>query len=221
MNTEDLLKRVDQLIGTGHMALSTKQSDSHGNAWLDCAPITGFRAAGLSFINYVYGKQHPYYEEFEDNTNGAVPSNAECGIKILEAIKSEIDGGWLFKLKELVASEFFADFIEMAEHLLDTGYKDPAAVICGSVLEEHLRQLCIKNGIPVEVEKKEKMKPLTADQLNADLARSEVYSKLDQKNVIAWIDLRNKAAHGKYGEYNNEQVEIMINGVTEFTARSL
>jgi hypothetical protein len=31
-------------------------------------------------------------------------------------------------LKGLITAEVFADFIEMAEHLLETGYKDPAAV---------------------------------------------------------------------------------------------
>jgi hypothetical protein len=46
-----------------------------------------------------------------------------------------------------VAAEVFTDFIEMAEHLLEQGYKDPAAVVAGSVLEEHLRQLCHKNAI--------------------------------------------------------------------------
>jgi hypothetical protein len=38
----------------------------------------------------------------------------------------------------------------MAEHLLDQKYKDPAAVVVvGSVLEEHLRQLCTAAGLPV------------------------------------------------------------------------
>jgi hypothetical protein len=38
----------------------------------------------------------------------------------------------------------------MAEYLLNESYKDPAAVMTGSVLEEHIRQLCIKNSIPIE-----------------------------------------------------------------------
>ena len=38
-------------------------------------------------------------------------------------------------------AELFADFLEMADYLLSEGYKDPAAVLGGSMLEEHLRQL--------------------------------------------------------------------------------
>ena len=42
---------------------------------------------------------------------------------------------------------------------------------------------------------------------------------MDQKKITAWLDLRNKAAHGKYGEYNTDQVRQMLLGVTEFMAR--
>ena len=89
----------------------------------------------------------------------------------------------------------------------------------GSVLEENLRQLCNNNGIDVEFEKDGNYIPKKADRLNADLAKAEVYTKLDQKAVTMWLDLRNNAAHGKYKEYSNEQVELMLQGVTEFLAR--
>jgi hypothetical protein len=65
-----------------------------------------------------------------------------------------------------------------------------------------------------------KANPKKADLLNAELTKSHVYNNLDQKAVSAWLDLRNKAAHGRYGEYNDKQVENMIQGVTEFMARN-
>jgi len=40
-----------------------------------------------------------------------------------------------------------------------------------------------------------------------------------QKNVTAWLDLRNKAAHGKYDEYNRQQVQLMHQAVFEFMTR--
>ncbi len=181
--------------------------------------IKGFRAASLSFIDRVYGSNHPHFKEFQENTKDYYPSDAENGIAILRAIRSEIDGGWLFTLKGLITAEVFADFIEMAEHLLETGYKDPAAVMCGSVLEEHLRQLCTRNAIAIEIEKDDKQIHKKADRLNSELAKNEVYSKLDQKMVTAWLDLRNKAAHGKYDEYTEDQVKNMLVAVTEFMAR--
>jgi hypothetical protein len=117
---------------------------------------------------------------------------------------------------ELIHAETFANFVEMAEYLLSEGYKDPAAVIIGSVLEEHLRQLCIKNGLATEVAGKAKK----ADQLNSDLAGKSIYSKLDQKSITSWLDLRNKAAHGKYGEYTKDQVALLLLGVQNFLTRN-
>ncbi|MFZ0592306.1 MAG: hypothetical protein WAM39_17735, partial [Bryobacteraceae bacterium] len=96
---------------------------------------------------------------------------------------------------ELVHADVFSDFLEMADHLLEQGYKDAAAVIVGSVLEEHLRKLCQKHGLGTTINSGA---PKKADLINADLAGAMVYPKLDQKNVTAWLDVRNKAAHGKY-----------------------
>ena len=107
----------------------------------------------------------------------------------------------------------------MAEHLLAEKYKDPAAVVAGSVVEEHLRQLSLSVKIPVEEPSRGSLAPRKADSLNADLARVGKYSKLDQKQVAAWLDLRNKAAHGKYAEYSSEQVAIMLAGVRDFLSR--
>ena len=86
-------------------------------------------------------------------------------------------------------------------------------------MEEHLRQLCQRNGIDTQVQTATEVRPKKADRLNADLATADVYSKLDQKAVTMWLDLRNKAAHGHYGEYNSEQVRAMISAATEFMAR--
>jgi hypothetical protein len=85
----------------------------------------------------------------------------------------------------------------MADHLLQEGYKDPAAVMIGSALEEQLRQLCGKNNIPVELDKGGGISTKKADLLNADLANAVIYNKLDQKSITSWLNLRNKAAHGQ------------------------
>jgi hypothetical protein len=58
--------------------------------------------------------------------------------------------------------------------------------------------------------------PNKADLMTSDLCKANVYGNLDHKNVTAWLDLRNKAAHGKYSEYTIEHVEIMYLGVLNF-----
>jgi hypothetical protein len=120
---------------------------------------------------------------------------------IVAALRSDVEGDYLQSISELIHADVFSEFLGMAEHLLDEGYKEAAAVLIGGVLEEHLRKLASKNGIAVVAGPR----PVRADRLNADLANATVYSRLYQKNVTAWLDLRNKAAHGKHDEYPKEQ----------------
>jgi hypothetical protein len=135
---------------------------------------------------------------------------------ILGALRRAYADGYLQSIQELTHADVFSDFLDMAEHLLGSGYKDPAAVIAGSVLEEHLRKLAAKNGTDIT---KSDGSPKKADTLNSDLAAKGVYEKLDQKGVTAWLDLRNKAAHGNYADYTTEQVSLMMQSVRNFISR--
>ncbi len=137
-------------------------------------------------------------------------------IGIVKALRHDLGAGYLQTLVELVHAAVFADFIDMASHLKESGYKDAAAVVCGSTLESHLRELCNKHGVAAETNGK----PKKADQINAELAKRGAYSALDQKNVTAWLGLRNKAAHGDYQAYSNEQVGLLIAGVRDFLTRT-
>ena len=109
---------------------------------------------------------------------------------ILGALRAAYASGYLATVAELIHADVFADFLEMADYLMAEGYKDAAAVIVGSVLEEHLRQLCARHTIAVSVGSK----PKKADSLNSELGSKGALSKLDQKSVTAWFDLRNKAS---------------------------
>jgi hypothetical protein len=135
---------------------------------------------------------------------------------ILKSLRTAYAAGYLQSVEELVHADLFSDFMEMADYLLSEGYKDPAAVLGGGVLEEGLRKLCMKNGIAIV---DANGKPKKASVMNDDLARAMVYDKLVQKSVTAWLDLRNKAAHGDYSAYDKKQVEFYIQGIRDFLIR--
>jgi hypothetical protein len=220
MTLSDLQTRIDQLLAQGENAVNNARMGTLTRLLcMQAEEYAGFRAAGLAFIESTFGREHSYYREFDKGLHDALVSSGKCGLGVLTAIRDQIKGGWIETTKGLVTAEVFADFLEMAEHLLDQKYKDPAAVVVGSVLEEHLRLVCTACSLPVESISGGKAIPLKADTLNADLARAGKYSKLDQKQVTAWLDLRNKAAHGKYLEYTNEQVVLMLAGVRDFVSR--
>lgn len=122
-------------------------------------------------------------------------------------------------IKGLVSAEVFSDFLDMAGYLLEQGYKDAAAVMIGSVLEEHLRQLCQANSIDTFDTKKGRKIPKAGNILNQSLRKAKVYNQIDSRSIEFWFDIRNQAAHGNYCQYTREQVELMLRGVLEFLAR--
>lgn len=136
-------------------------------------------------------------------------------IGVAKALRHDLKNDYITSFEELIHSNIFADYLEMAKHLHDAGYKDAAAVIAGSTLESHLRQMCQKFGVAIDKDGK----PKKADAINAELYRDKAYSLMIHKNITAWLDLRNNAAHGKYDEYNKAQVALFIDGIRDFMMR--
>ncbi len=220
MNLVDFERRAKELLAHADAVLATMRTDSYANQWVDREVFAQLRAAGLSFLRNSFGPEHPYYKEFAERVKTADPYDTRTAKGILEAARGEVAGGWAVTTTGIVSAGIFSDFLEMAAHLLDTGYKDAAAVMIGSVLEEHLRQLSLKHGVAVEQLHNGKMVPRNADSLNVDLAKVPIYNLLEQKSVTARLDLRNKAAHGHYGQYDKAQVALMHQGVADFIARN-
>ncbi len=179
-----------------------------------------FRSASISFILKLFGSSHPYFIDFSEKVNDAQPSTTKRGIGMLAAVKGEIVQGWLTTTRGLISADIFADLLEMAEHQLSEGYKDPAAILAGTALEQHLRSLCETNDVDTTFEKDGKRIPKKADVVNADLCKAGVYTKIDQKNVTHLLGIRNNAAHGEFEQYDTNQVKFMIAAVSDFISRT-
>jgi hypothetical protein len=134
---------------------------------------------------------------------------------VVQALRDDMQFGWLDSIVELVHADTYADFFQMAEGLLQQGYKDAAAVIAGSSLEAHLRSLCIKHQIATQANGK----PKKADTLNADLKKAAAYGSLEQKQITSWLDLRNSAAHGDYVNYDSKDVQQFISAIQGFMTK--
>jgi hypothetical protein len=214
---QQFIAQLDELLTEHHELISKVVSNEaslpRNEEWMRF--LTRARAA----IHRIAGRPSVYVDQCEAifSERLALRTRASLIAGVLSSLRSDVDAGYLVSHMELVHGEVFADFLEMSQHLLDEGYKDAAAVIAGSSLEAHLRQLCHKAGIHIETET---VLPKKADRLNAELAGANVYSKLDQKNVTAWLDLRNKAAHGHYEQYEKAQVALLISGVRDFITRN-
>lgn len=216
MKIEKIKSDLSKLISRGESITNTSYTSGRDKRPHEVA----FRTSALSYLNNLLGEEHDYYVQFKAKTQSGTFFLTSTGVEILKALSLDLDEEWLFELKALVAAEMFTDFLDMSEHLISEGYRDAAAVMIGSTLESHLKQLCVKNSIDITcINAKYQINPKKADVLNADLCKANVYNKLEQKQITAWLDLRNKAAHGEYSEYNNDHVQQMYTGVLSFVTR--
>ena len=135
MTNKNFADRLEQIIALADKtSASVKHPSGIGHSTVNGELFNELRSSSLSFIKNLYGDNHPYYIDFNGRVLHAYPSDTSYARGILKAIKSEIDGGWLVTMKGIVSAEIFSDFLDMASHLLTEGYKDPAAVMIGSVL---------------------------------------------------------------------------------------
>ncbi|MEA2465654.1 MAG: hypothetical protein QOJ98_3401, partial [Acidobacteriota bacterium] len=129
-------------------------------------------------------------------------------VGIIKGVQRDIQSGLLRDIRSLLQAEVFADFLEMAEHLLNEHYKDAAAVLIGATLEDSLRKLAARRS--VSTHNVSTGRPLTIDPLNTALSKDGAYNPLVQKQITSWANLRNDAAHGNFIAYDEHQVRQML-----------
>ncbi|WP_082877149.1 hypothetical protein [Hydrogenophaga crassostreae] len=130
---------------------------------------------------------------------------------IFSSAKEDYEGGYIFSLRGLVKAEVLSDALEQADELLTSGYKDPACVLIGVSLEIGVKELASRHLVPVA----------KLDKMNADLCKAGAYNVAKQKQITAWADLRNKAAHGDWSAYSAEDIRDMHAGVLRFVGDHL
>ncbi|WP_199881000.1 hypothetical protein [Streptomyces kebangsaanensis] len=208
MAIEDMVKQLDELIEKAEKILGKRLV--YGDPELGEAEILANRletaVTRLTMQGSMYGQQ------LKRGSGYSSEGRLQHNVQVATTLRDDLNAGWTETVVELVHADTYSDYLEMAEALLNKGYKDAAAVITGTSLEVHVRALCVKNHVPIAVAGR----PKKADTMNGDLKKAGVYDGLQQKQLTTWMDLRNKAAHGDYASYDKDQVGAFIDGVRAF-----
>ncbi len=217
MAVDRILERLDGLISMGEKVLATRHPPPRGvitSDYVDAALFQQWRTSSLAFLNTL-PSEYIYRSEFENHCRNPYDyRDSEGGVAILRAAREDIAGGYLQKVEALVSASVFSDFLEMAEYLLDNGYKNPAASLIGAVLEDGLRRICATNNIGVKSDD-------NISSLNRKLADKDVYNRLKQREIEVWNKLRDYADHGHFDEYKADDVKDMLGRVSKFLSEYL
>lgn len=214
--SERLLTRVDELINLGNQVLNTKYDDWVNLVLVKFVNKTMFMQWHMSCTNFLntVPEKFGYAQRYAKHCHDFTYDSASKGLGVLLSVKDDISSGWFQDVENLISADVFSDFLEMAEYLLDNGYKDPTASLIGAVLEDSLRRICKNNTITIKSRE-------DIGSLNQKLASKGVYNRLQQKQIQVWNDIRNNADHGNFKEYNEDDVRNMLQGVRNFLASQM
>jgi hypothetical protein len=205
------IARIDKLLE----AIEPKiESGGSGGAWYRSSDVETreMRVRASSAIERIAPPQSTYRkqtDELEKYADGFIVARQAA---ILRALRADIQDGYLVGVEELLNAALFDDLLGMASELADKRYHPAAAVLAGSVLEEHLRKLAAKNGIAVQ----KGGRPLGVEALAVALVKHAVLSQPEKKMIDSWYAQRTAGAHGRIKDVVPGEVERLIPAIREF-----
>jgi hypothetical protein len=164
----------------------------------------------LNLLHRTFGESSIHYKNFAEHYTkfeGWV-SNFNDSYGIFRAAREDYEGGYLFNIRTLAKAEVLSDAISQAKELLAFGYKDPACILARVSLESALKDLASRYGVSEG----------KLDRMNADLTKAGAYNMAKQKQITAWAEIGNKAAHGEWTHYTEQDATAMVSGVEALVA---
>ena len=205
---ERIIERLEELSNFGMDLVAERKAAEYGDP-INRAAIQ-WKISSLNILKCAFGENSIHYKEFKKEVDDFSNCPVQKGNYILIAALDDMRGGYLVDMKELVEAEIFSDFMDQAEELFSKGYHPAAAVVAGCVLEDALRKLC---ELQSEIELPDKPK---LSWMNDRLREHDVYNLLTHKRITANADLRNKAAHGEWKEFDKDDVREMMSSINIF-----
>jgi len=222
-DTQKIITEINALVESAERLAQNAASSPRtlGPEWIQ--ELSSIAVRGGRLIQKLYGEGSQHEQSWKQvlatrsfnhmSSNHHAHVSELCGI--MKGVQHDLQSGMLLDFRRLLQAEIFADFIEMAEYLLNEGYKDAAAILLGAVLEDSLRKIATAAGAPTI---SPNGKPMTIDPLNVAIAKTDTYDALVEKQVTTWADLRNNAAHVKFSKYDDGHVRQMLLFVHKFCA---
>lgn len=213
-----IAERLESLVEEGREIASLAKRSSHTpTPWIQGADKIQLRAwlgKVENIIERVFGRDSGYYRQYDGLTKGLTEKVHQIYrvIGLIEGALDDLRGGYLIDQELLIAGEVFDSIVEQARHLSERGYKDPAAVLARVVLEDGLRRISKQEGLDNTVK---------ASKLNENLRDAGRYPKPRWRQIQAWLDLGNAAAHGDFDDYEHADVAELIDDVEGFLAAEL
>ena len=116
----------------------------------------------------------------------------------------------IYDVELTVYSVLMDDEISASRHLLSNGFLRPAGALAGVISERHIKNLLRKNSPPIRYKETD-----TLSKINELCKNSNIYDGIKWRKIQHLTDLRNLCDHPKERDPTKEEVNDLINGVSE------
>lgn len=216
MHLDPIVKRrFAELQAKGEAVLASKVVDfvtAEGKSHYK-VPSSGYKEWATNVLNLLqrtFGESSIHYKNFAkhyDDFSGWM-SEFDDSFGIFRAAREDYEQGYLFNIRTLAKAEVLADALTQAKELLASGYKDPACILARVALESALKDLAVRFNVSEG----------KLDRMNAELTKAGAYNMAKQKQITAWAEIGNKAAHGDWTSYSDQDAANMVAGTESIVA---
>lgn len=167
----------------------------------------GWIAAARHIVQMaVVNPDNSYRKMTEDlATNGSV---IEIGqtigeiAAILSRLLEDIQAGLLSSVADRARAEVFDNFLDSVKFYLNQKHLNFAGVMAGVVFEDSIRRICRKHKI--------EERDIKLDQLISELVKAEILSEVKAKRARVAANVRNKATHAQWDEFDKDDVMAAV-----------
>lgn len=205
---QELQQKADGVIGAKIFDFTSNEGKHYYK--IPSGPYKEWATNVLNLLQRTFGESSIHYQNFVAHYKSfsGWESDFLDSHGIFKAAREDYEGGYLFNIRTLAKAEVLADAMAQAKELLHAGYKDPACILARVSLESALKDLAGKFSL---TEGK-------LDRMNAELCKAGAYNMAKQKQITAWAEIGNKAAHGDWGQYTDQDAAAMVSGVETLVA---
>lgn len=212
MSIEDSIRdRIKQLLSEAASLARGNQNDQCVDP-VQMAACSAWITAAQNVVHLVVSSADAPYRLKAD---GIASSNRGYMIhhsvgefaSVLHSLLVDADAGLLASVADNARAETFDDFLDHAVEYLRLSRKQEAGVIAGVIFEDSLRRVCRARGI---ADKDKKL-----DVLISALAAGGDLTPVKAKRARASADVRTKATHAQWDEYELDDVQATIDFTRE------
>lgn len=189
-----------------------KYSRSAGGWFEDKAAYEALMTEALSVVEHIYGRGHVHHQRIAYWYNQHSLEGLRAVRGILTGVAANIENGFLTNLAVKAAIEISTEFLATASVFVETGDKDPAAVLCCCVLEDSVKRLAKKSG-------NEAAKDQEFSVVVNSLLAQRVIEKSTHAALQSFRPLRNAAFHAQWHEVSLEAVKLLLVFLPTFLER--